>query len=125
MPGLGGGHVVERPGPLPGLDRLVAGVGLVEELDFHAGPRDVRGVVGGAEVDARVALGGHAEIEPEYEVGIGPHGREPAAPLAEAHDRAVGDLPGLGLAAHSLPAVEALAVEERDETRLIPLPDRP
>src|SRR5262249_44340947 len=112
--------VVDRAAVLVEVELGVAGVVVVEELDLHADAADVA-LFGGAEVDAAVAAGRQAVLQPQLEVGVVALGAQPAAAPAAADEHAVLGRPHARLAGVLLPAGQVLAAEERDEAvRLFP-----
>src|SRR5688572_6728709 len=115
VPALRRGDAVDGPVRLPGLDVLVGGVAVVEDLHLHAAVRRIAAIIRGADPEAVVASRLELEVEAHGEIGVLALRVEVAAAFLPADEGAVLDGVALRRAA---PAREVLAIEDRREADL-------
>src|SRR5207247_1221816 len=77
-PARRGDDVIDRAGVLVEIEVGVAGMEIIEDLDFHAEPADPT-LLRGADIDAAVATGGNAVFQAQLEIREVALGPQPAA----------------------------------------------
>ena len=115
---LGGGDEIDGAVILGGLELGVFRIGVVEDLHLHAAVGQAALGKRRADGDAVVGPGLQLELEAEDEVAVVALREEVAAPALGAIQHPVLHAVAAPLAAQQLPAVQGLAIEDRQEAGL-------